>query len=168
MRLLMTVQLSAPLQQLVQKRIDLDRQISEALIEAYRGGAIETTASVPKPAAAKAPEVDRAPKAPKAITTPKTKGKRNDVTGILSKILLAGGDFKPKELVEKSGLKSTSVSAWLNTEKNKEGGIVKWNEEAGTYSAASSTPAAKAPAKAKAKAKAKPKAGKAKVSKKKA
>lgn len=99
---------------------------------------------------------------------PKTKGKRNDVTGILSKILLAGGDFKPKELVEKSGLKSTSVSAWLNTEKNKEGGIVKWNEEAGTYSAASSTPAAKTPAKAKAKAKAKPKAGKAKVSKKKA
>jgi len=115
-----------------------------------------------------APVATAAATARETNAAPKAKGTRNDVTGILSKILLAGGDFKPKELVARSGLPKTSVSAWLNTEKNKEGGIVTWNEEAGTYSAASSTPAAKAPARAKAKAKAKPKAGKAKVSKKKA
>jgi len=150
------------LKQLIQQRNDLDKKILDATIAEFNStGDVQTTAPV---------RSEKTPlNEPKAATTaPKAKGKRNDVTGILSKILLAGGDFKPKDLVKKSGLKSTSVSAWLNTEKNKEGGIVTWNEEAGTYSAASSTPAAKAPAKAKGKAKAKPKAGKAKVSKKKA
>ena len=148
------------LKQLIQQRNELDKKILDATIAEFNStGDVQTTAPASN---------EKAPKEPKAATPPKTRGQRQDVTGILSKILLAGGDFKPKELVKRSGLKPTSVSAWLNTEKNKEGGIVKWNEKAGTYSAASSTPAAKTPAKAKAPAKAKPKAGKAKVSKKKA
>ena len=152
------------LKQLIQQRNELDKKILDATIAEFNStGDIQITAPV---RSEKIPANE--PTAPKAATQPKAKGTRNDVTGILCKILLAGGDFKPKELVARSGLPKTSVSAWLNTEKNKEGGIVTWNEEAGTYSAASSTPAAKAPAKAKAKAKAKPKAGKAKVSKKKA
>jgi len=154
----MQIQLPEHLQELVNKRIDLDYQIGQALIAAFKAGISTPVAGTPT-AIAPAPKVE-ATATPAPAKAPKPRAKKQDVTGKLTKILSGGGEFKAKDLATMTHMEITSVNAWLATAKKK--GIVKHNKEAKTYSLASATAAtAVSPAKAK------PKPVKTKVSKKK-